>query len=242
MTAGLHLAFSFLTRLPVPTREKYGEEDFKNSFIYFPVVGLAIGFMAALISAALIYAGAREFITAFLILAFIIAVTGGLHIDGLADTADGFMGGTDGRESLRIMKDSHVGSFGVAAVALVLVGKFAALWTCLETGLSLSIVVPFVLSRWVMTAVSVNARYPRRTGTGKHFVGKITMPGFALSTVLALVITVSLAGYYGILLLVVAAGVAYGFRRLSDKKIEGVTGDVLGAANEVAELVLLSLI
>jgi len=109
MYGPLQLAFSFLTRFPVGRRAEYGENDYGNSYIFFPVVGLAIGALMALAAATVSYIGTREATTAFLLLVILVAATGGLHLDGVADTADGFFGGQNRDERLRIMKESSTG-------------------------------------------------------------------------------------------------------------------------------------
>lgn len=240
MISALQLAFSFLTRFPVGRRVEYGENDYRNSYLFFPVVGLVIGILLALSAAALAFIGVREAAIAFVLLAVLVAVTGGLHIDGLADTADGFFARKDGEETLRIMKESCTGTFGVAAVVLVLVGKFAALWAILSTGVVSSIIPALVLSRWAMAVASYGSAYPREEGTGKAFVGTLTLQSYLISTAVAVAIAVLFAGKGALVLIAIAAAIALVVKAVSYRKIGGVTGDVLGAVNEICELVLLT--
>lgn len=241
MISPLTLAFSFLTRFPVGRAVEYGEDDYQRSFIFFPVVGLCLGILLALSAAALAFIGVRETTTAFLLLVLLAAATGGLHLDGLADCADGFFAGKNGKDALRIMKETCTGSFGVVSLVLLLIGKFAALWTILSVGDVSSIIPALVLSRWAMAVTAYNSGYPRKSGTGKPFIGTLTLQSYLLSTAVAFAIAILFAGKGALIPIAAAAAIALLLKALSYRKIGGVTGDVLGAVNEVAELVLLSL-
>ncbi|MFQ5432331.1 MAG: adenosylcobinamide-GDP ribazoletransferase [Nitrospinota bacterium] len=241
MLSPLLLAFSFLTRFPVDGREEYDEDDYGNSYMFFPVVGLAVGALLALAAAGFSYIGTREGTTAFLLLVILVAATGGLHLDGVADTADGFFGGRDRNDALRIMKESSTGTFGVAAVVLILIGKFAALWSILSIGAPSSIIPALVLSRWAMSAASYKSAYPRDAGTGKSFTGRLTLQSYLISTAVAVGIAFLFAGKAALIPIAVAAVIALVVKTVSYRKIGGVTGDVLGTVNEITELVLLTL-
>ena len=247
MFGPLLLAFSFLTRFPVAGPpaggpKEYDENDYGNSYLFFPVVGLAIGTLLALAAASFSYIGVREDTTAFLLLVILVAATGGLHLDGAADTADGFFGGQNRDDALRIMKDSATGTFGVAAVILILIGKFAALSSILYAGNLSSIIPPLVLSRWAMSVASYSSAYPRDSGTGKSFIGRLTLQSYLLSTAIAVAIAFLFLGSGALIPIAVAALIALVIKSYSYKKIGGVTGDVLGTVNEIAELVLLAML
>jgi len=241
MFSPLLLAFSFLTRFPVGGRKEYGENDYGNSYIFFPVVGLAVGALLALAAAGIAYIGTREGTTAFVLLVILVAATGGLHLDGVADTADGFFGGHNRDDALRIMKDSSTGTFGAAAVILILIGKFAALWSILSIGTISSIIPALVLSRWAMSVASYNSIYPRESGTGKSFIGRLTLQSYLLSTAIAAVTAFLFLGKGALIPIAIAALIALVIKTISYRKIGGVTGDVLGTVNEITELVLLTL-
>lgn len=239
MISSAKLAFSFLTRFPVPGGEEYSEEDFQKSFLLFPVVGLAIGALLAITAMLLIWLGTHEAVTAFVLLAMLTAITGGLHLDGLADTADGFFGGKDKNAALLIMKDPRAGPFGTAAVTLTLIGKFTAIWAIVHSGLFLSLVAPFVLSRWAMAVVAYKSAYPRETGTAKFFVGGLTPQRFLYCSATTLALCLLLSGWKSVIIVPVAVLVACYIRFVSNRKIGGVTGDVLGATDELVELSVL---
>lgn len=239
MLNALRLSFAFLTQIPLPGRGDYSYSDFEKSFIFFPLVGTVIGAMLALTAIVFTLFHVDGRVTAFLMLFLLVLVTGGLHLDGLADTTDAFFCGKGMEDRLRIMKEPCAGPFGMTAIFLVLIGKFAAFWHILEAGSAASIVPVFAFSRWGMSLASFEAVYPRATGTGKAFIGKVSPSALMYSLLIALAVAVALAGERFWLYLAVAATLAYIIRLVSDSKIGGVTGDVLGAINEVVETVLL---
>ena len=241
MIAPLKLAFSFLTRFPVGRGMEYGEDDYGNSFVFFPVVGLVLGICLALAAAAFTFIGVHEATIAFLLLVLLAVASGGLHLDGLADCADGFFSAKNREDSLRIMKEPCTGSFGAVSIVLVLIGKFAALWAILSIGHLSAIIPALVLSRWAMSVAAYDSGYPRESGTGKAFIGKLTLQSYLVSTAAAFAIALLFSGKDALILIAAAAAIALALKALSYRKIGGVTGDVLGAVNEVAELVLLSL-
>ncbi len=239
MLKPLHLAFTFLTRLPLPQVKEYGAADFGASFAFFPLVGAAIGGMAAAAAYGLMKAGADPRIAAFTALLLLTLLTGGLHLDGLADSADGLLSGKGPQRALEIMKEPFTGPFGYTAIFLVLIGKFTALWLICEQGRFETIAVALAFSRWSMTVAAFNARYPRATGTGAAFVGT-----FSAATVLAATAILLAAGFCTApaklaLFAGAAAATALALRKFAERKIGGVTGDILGAVNETAETLLL---
>ncbi|MBI5637742.1 MAG: adenosylcobinamide-GDP ribazoletransferase [Nitrospinae bacterium] len=239
MLKPLHLAFTFLTRLPLPQVKQYGAADFGASFAFFPLAGAVIGGIAAAAAYGLMAAGADPRVAAFAALLLLTLVTGALHLDGLADSADGLLSGKGPQRALEIMKEPFTGPFGYTAIFLVLIGKFAALWLLCEQGRFAAIAAALAFSRWSMMVAACNAPYPRATGTGAAFVGK-----FSAVTILIATATV-LAGGFVIdpkklaLFAAVAAGTALALRKFAEKRIGGVTGDILGAVNETAETLLL---
>src|SRR5579884_2084097 len=118
-------AVQFLTRLPLRTRSA-DASDVVNSYYFYPVVGLLIGLAGVAVRrlAATLFPSSFSVVV---LLSFLILLTGGLHEDGLADVADGMGGGWTLEDRLRIMKDSHIGTFGALALVVVMLGKYSAL-------------------------------------------------------------------------------------------------------------------
>ena len=234
-------AISFLTIIPVGKligRDDQ-EEDLAGSMAWFPAVGLIPGaFMLAIA-----YLSPRVLPPApasFLAVLAGALITGGLHLDGLADWADGFAG-RDPKAILRIMKDTRVGAFGVTAIALLLIGKYAAIFAVVSARSDFAVLVLApVLARWTLTIIAATSTYPRpEGGTAKEFVGKGGAEVILQATVLMVIAVLLAAPLRGMIYLSLAAGAAWLFRQNSMKRVGGITGDILGADCEMVELVIL---
>jgi adenosylcobinamide-GDP ribazoletransferase len=232
-------AFSFLTAVRLPGKEPTPEE-MAQAPAWFPAVGLALGLCILFIGwLDKIFDFPR--IAAFLAVAFLAAITRGLHLDGVADWADG-LGGRNKEDTLRIMADPGIGSFGIAALILVLLGKylfFSELFS--QEGKYAALVLAPVISRWMLSYFLVKMPYARQDGTASVF--KDNPPPMliekASAFVLACIIIASpLKGliYWGCGFLV-STLIYYQAR----KKIHGITGDVLGAMAEISEVAVLAL-
>jgi len=233
------LALSFLTCLPVNPGDELSETDFRRSFIYFPVIGLGIGLFANAVIDITRGVVQDTGIVAILAVASFAIATRGLHIDGLADTVDGFYGGRDREGRLEIMKDPNTGSFGIAAIVLLLVAQYAAVIVILNERSYEIIPVAFAFSRLSMVLLSYRAEYPREKGTAKPFVGNITANEVISSTLIAVAAGGYLVGNAVAVFLMLAIAVAVGVRIISYQKIGGITGDVLGAGGEISLALLL---
>ena len=241
MITPLLLALSFLTCLPVKIVENLTERDFKRSFIYFPIVGLAIGLFSIGVIDLTSKMGLDEGIIAIIAVITFAIISRGLHIDGLADTVDGFYGGKDKEGRLLIMKDSHTGSFGIAAIVFLLVAQFTAMTVVVNENRLEVVPVAFAFSRWAMVLLSFKAKYPREGGTAKPFVGNITVVELLLATIFVTLIGFYFIGNNCFIVLAVTAVVTMIVRNISYSKIEGITGDVLGAVGEISVTILLML-
>lgn len=237
----LRLAFQFLTILPVSAPGRLEERDLARSTVYFPVVGLVQGLILLVLYwlLSLIFPGA---VVDALILAALVILTGGLHIDGFCDVVDGF-GSRKGRaETLRIMKDSRVGAFAAAGIALLFIMKFAGL-SSLPLGHKGGVIVSMpVLSLWSMVLLARLHSYPREEGgTGKAFVEHTGNRELAMASVITLVITLLAMGVYALLIYMLIFILTLLMGEYSRQKLRGVTGDVLGAAKEINDVLVLIL-
>ena len=216
-------------------------EDLARSFSFFPVVGFLLG-GCCWATGILLRTWVPPLLLAVLITTLLAVLTRGLHLDGLADLADGVGGGYTPERRLQIMKDSRSGAFGVLAIALAVAFKVAALHTLVTARDWPSVVLIPVLSRFAMVLGAYRMPYARpEGGLGKPFIEFIThrqpLTAAILSVVLSFLINPWLALPYLTMVLVCVALL----RRLTCRWLGGITGDVLGALNETTEIALLFL-
>ena len=241
MNSTLPLALTFLTKLPWPWRGPADGAALARSLFWFPWVGaaLGLGFWVA-------WAGFQKILpapaAAALLLALTVWVTGGLHLDGLADTADGLGGGCTPETSLRIMKDSRVGAFGVISLILGLILKFSLfLSLAAQPDRSAALMLFTVVSRWGMVLLAYLSPYARpEGGLGQAMtlgVSPQVLAGASLSTG---VLSVLILGAPGLVLFGAAAALVWLGSLYFQHRLGGITGDVLGATNEVLEILVLA--
>lgn len=235
MLRGLHVAIAFLTRLPVPTPPFDDKAAQAASVAWYPLVGALIG--ALLCAFDWILQGAPALLSAALVVTAWVVVTGALHLDGLADSADAWIGGLGNRErTLEIMKDPRSGPAGVVALVLVLLLKFAALASLGRFSCAPLLLAP-VLARAGLTALFVAMPYARQEGLGSALM---QAPRRACSWALGLTVALSLCfGLRGVLAVAATALVWFAWRRACLKRLGGFTGDTAGALAEMVEVVVL---
>jgi adenosylcobinamide-GDP ribazoletransferase len=228
-------ALQFLTRIPVVTMdEMLSGEELGRSTLFYPLVGLIIGGLLSLLFWSL--ADHDSGVVAALTLIVWVLLTGGLHLDGLADSADAWAGGhKDPDRTLEIMKDSRSGPAAVVFVVLLLILKFAALSTLIEAQAWLALLLAPFLGRVTIIALMLTTPYVRPHGIASELYNQI--PRVALTGLLlaSLLFVVLVAGWWGIVLLGASGLLFYLMRHLMLKRIGGTTGDTLGAAIEVME-------
>jgi adenosylcobinamide-GDP ribazoletransferase len=236
----VRVALAFLTIIPARFRdEAVTDTDVAAARYAFPVVGLAIGVVLAILSMALSYGHTAPYVAAFLLVVAWAALSGGLHLDGLADSSDGLFLWGDADRRLAAMRDPHVGSFGVLAIVLVVLGKFAALATLVGRRRALALLGAAALSRTLILVAAGLAPYARREGTGQAIVEATTVVDSLWSVVATLALGALLAGEVGLLAGAFAFLVTWGLTQTATQKLGGVTGDILGAVVELSELVYL---
>jgi adenosylcobinamide-GDP ribazoletransferase len=232
-------AVSFLTRIPLGRRIPVEAADVARGAVLFPVVGAGIGVVAGLVAAGL-EGPLPPLVAGGLAVAVALLLTGALHLDALADTADAL--GADRRErALEIMRDPRIGSFGVAAVAIALLVEAAAVGALADAGDAVTgFTVAGALSRAVAAPLAVALPYARTNGgTGSVLSGRISAVSSGVACGLALLIAVLLLGWDGLLVAGVAAAVAVACGIGSRMWLGGVTGDTLGATVQLAEIAVL---
>lgn len=236
----LLLALQFLTVLPIPLRSTISNEEYGRAVRYFPLAGLLVGLIeacAVLVLQPWLPAG----ILAAIVLLIGAMLTGGLHLDGLADTCDGLFVFRTTERRLEIMRDSRVGSYGVAGLICVLLVQYASLNALLtaHTSAIAILLLAGLLSRWAMTYALV--RYPYARGSGaasgfKQFAGRRDL---VVATLLAAVVALLIAGIWGVGAFFLVWIVMLGLVRWMLSMLPGLTGDTYGAICELSIMVLL---
>jgi adenosylcobinamide-GDP ribazoletransferase len=231
------VAIQFMTRLPVPRAIKYSPDALAKSAVFFPAIGLLIGAGGAALYWLLTPHASRG-IVVLVILVYLVTVTGGLHEDALGDAADGFGGAREKDRILLIMRDSRIGSFGSVAITLSLLARFVLLTNLAPGKFVTFLIAGQVLGRWTALPLAFFLPSARDTeaGQGKLIAQRITGVSFAAGTALALTIVALALGTAAVpaLLIVVLVAATSGF--YYRRRIGGITGDCLGATNQLAEI------
>ncbi len=228
----LLLALQFLTRIPLPSLQQIEPRDVGRSMLFYPLVGLFIG--GLLFGAEHLLQGAAPLLRAVILVVLWVAITGALHLDGLADMADAWIGSHGDRErTLAIMKDPYCGPMGVVALLLVLLLKVAALEQIAGGGSYILIVAP-VLGRTLLLLLFLTTPYVRSGGLGETLARQL--PRIAGWIIVAGVLaSVALLPGISVVVLVVIAAVFLLFRSALMMRLGGTTGDTAGALLEVCE-------
>ncbi len=235
-------ALRFFTRLPLPAPPD-GDFDFNRIAWAAPVAGAIVGLVGALALAAAAALGLPPLVAAALAVAALIAATGALHEDGLADVADGFGGGTTRERKLAVMRDSRIGAFGAVALVLSLVIRVGALSAALSHGLGGAaggLVLAAAVSRAgaLMPLALLDPARPDGAGAS---AGRLEPQSFAAACgaalTIALLLGLTATGLAHALAGAIGAAIGAGaMTALARRQIGGQTGDVAGAAQQWAEI------
>ena len=238
---GLRRALGFLTIYPLRETDTWTPETLGSSMVYYPLVGLFIG-LALWVLSVLLSRVLPMSIVSVMLLGCLAVMTGGLHLDGLADTIDGLSGGYSREETLQIFKDPHVGAMAVVGVVLVLLLKYASLNVLPGDALLPSLVLMATLSRSSMVQLACFSPYARASGgVGEPFVRGIRREHFFITVGLTVGITLLFGGLRGVLIWILVSLVTLGYQTYCRERLSGITGDVLGATNEANEALVLVL-
>lgn len=229
----LKSAFGLLSRLPVPRTDHHRAD----AAWAWPLVGSVVGSLAAGAGWTALFLGLPAGVAAAVVLFVGTVVTGALHEDGLADTADGLFGGWTPERRLEIMKDSHIGSYGTLALILGLLAKWSALATILPLGGWGAVIAAAALSRAPMALIMAVLPNPRHNGLSKT-VGQPSVRIALIAAAISGLIALPLGLVAGAMALA-AAGAALVVAVTARAKIGGQTGDILGASQQLAELAAL---
>lgn len=236
-----------MTRIPIKADIGF-DEEFHKSIVYFPLVGFVIGLISFFIGSLAIRIF-DPFITSILIVAGEVILTGGLHIDGLGDTFDAIYSNRDKERMLEIMKDSRLGTNSLLAILFLVLIKIGLLNSAINSNLMCLIIFMPMISRLGVIVMLYKTVTPRKVGMGNIFIGKATLFMFITAIVYTIVIIVAISKFIflstnlniiKLLLSIVAVMIFdYLFKNHIYKKIDGVTGDILGCTIELGELIFL---
>ena len=240
----LLIAISFFTRIPVPSQLHIDSDSLNHASRYFGVVGLLVG----TVSAAVMWLVSLWMPTSVaIVMAMLTSVilTGAFHEDGLADTADGFGGGWSVADKLRIMKDSRLGSYGAIALVLVLLLKFLLITELAlydATQALFALVLAHTLSRVIAASLIYTETYVRDEGKSKPLANQQSFTDLTVLILTAILVVLLLAPSaiitFAISAIIIRSVLCFWFRR----QIGGYTGDTLGAAQQVSELIIYMLL
>ena len=237
---GFVLQLQFLTRIPVPVFVKFNDRAFARGVIFAPVIGLFIG--AAAVGAYLLTGLlGRPLLAVLAALVMEIAVTGGLHLDGLADTFDGLFSNRDRAGILAIMKDSRLGTSGAVGLVILILSKYIMLISVPEQHIMSCILVMPVLSRMTI-AWSAGTCVHARKNVKSVSAGLIERTGIfeiVASTVVSLAVGLLFLKLLVVPLVMIVIVFTFLMNLYAKKKIGGITGDIIGAVIELAEVVFL---
>lgn len=232
----LRSAMAFLTVLPVAASE--GGPGERLGRAYFPAIGAVVGLLSGAVFA-LVDAFSTPLLAALAATATLALVTGALHLDGLADSADGLFGGGDVARRLEVMRDPRLGSFGTVAIVLVLFGEVGAIASISPGKAVAGLVIAGALSRLAMLAVITLVPYVRTSGLGVAAVDS-SHRGFDLALGSAFAVVASLLDWpRALLALCLVALTATTVVMLARRRLGGATGDVYGATAELCLLAAL---
>ena len=231
-----------MTRIPIKADIGF-DEEFHKSIVYFPLVGFVIGLISYLIGSLAIKVF-DPFVTSILIVGAEVIITGGLHIDGLGDTFDAIYSNRDKERMLEIMKDSRLGTNSLLAILFLVLIKIGILTNIINSNLLWIIIFMPLVSRLGVIVMLYKTVTPRKVGMGNIFIGKATLSMFIIAVIYSIAIkfiflssNLLLIKLLSSILIVILFD--YLFKNHIYKKIDGITGDILGCTIELGELIFI---
>jgi adenosylcobinamide-GDP ribazoletransferase len=231
------IAMQFLTRLPAPRDLKTNEEELGRAAMFFPLVGMLVGGGAALLHIALLYLLPPS-TCVLLVLVYASFITNAFHEDGLADAVDGFGGGWTRERVLEIMRDSRVGTFGALALVILVLAKYNFLSVLEPSAVWRWLIVAHTAARWTTLPLCLWLPYARAEGQGKLVARRVGYGGVAVATLTFLAALTVLHLRAAVISFAVAGAVVIASGWYYRRRLGGITGDCLGATNQVTEVVL----
>jgi len=233
------IALQFLTILPVRIKTVIKKEDFGASLLYFPLVGFLIGLLLSL--SVFLFSFLPGLIKGAIILIISAIITGGIHLDGFADTCDGFYGNKPKEKILEVMRDSRIGVMGAISIFSLLLLKFGIIASLPDTVLWKALIEMTVFARWSQALACSISGYARSEGKAGYFIGYARKKDVFIGSIFTLGVFLLLMQLKGLILFFLSLLSALLFLSYIRKKIGGMTGDTIGAVNEFSEAIILLL-
>ncbi|MEQ1962241.1 adenosylcobinamide-GDP ribazoletransferase [Xenorhabdus khoisanae] len=235
----------FLTRLPVPERWGAGVhfQQYWRGVPYFPLVGLIVGGLAGLVSLSISQSGGGMYISAIGYVLALVLLTGGLHLDGLADTCDGIFSARQREKMLEIMRDSRLGTYGgIGLIFCILIKTLTVSEISYYSFFDLLAILTCapIVGRTAVVLLMYEQRYAREgEGMGSSYIGRISSYSTALTLLVGGVLVMALGNWQGLTAMMITLLVVYGLALFFNYRLGGQTGDTLGASIEAGEVVFL---
>jgi adenosylcobinamide-GDP ribazoletransferase len=228
------IALQFLTILPVQIKSRLSPWEIGHSLVYFPIVGALIGCILAL--SLFILQSWPPLITSALLLIILIVITGAVHLEGFADTCDGFYAGGSKEKILEIMRDSHIGAIGAIGLICLMLLKFTLFVHIVQEGRWQWLIMMAAFARWAQGLACFVSDYARREGKAKYFIKYARGEGLFIAGLFTLFIFLLLVGLKAVAIFGLALLAVFLFINYVKRKIGGMSGDTIGAASELAEI------
>lgn len=234
------LMLQLLTRVPINKELPCEDENFKNGAGFFWLIGLLIGLCQYGLYLLLSKVIPINFVV-IAIIAFEIIITGGYHLDGFCDTCDGFFAFKGRDKIIEIMKDSRIGAFGCIGIVLNLLIKYQGYLFVANNSKAIGVLIIPMISKFSMVLLSYIGRPAKEKGSGNLFINTVTLREVIVNIIFVLIAGLLLNSIFNTIVLLIASIIlTILFNLLCNSKINGVTGDNLGANNEI--VILMSLI
>ncbi len=232
----LSIAFNLLTTLPIRAPNDWNAGDSGRASVWFPLVGMVIGILVAA-AHAIFGLWLPSLMTSALTVTVWAILTGGLHLDGLADCCDGLFHPSNAERRLEIMKDSRLGTFGGVGLVLVIVLKISAIVSLPTSRVGLAILLATSLGRWFILLAGFQP-LARSDGMGADFTSGLHRSALVCGSLIPVGLVIAL-GASGVLALVWNSCSIFFILRFARDRIGGVSGDIFGLVVEISELVTL---
>ena len=235
MIKGFIILLQFMTRIPVPVKVEDDEEKWGKAIKFFPLVGLIIGLFLFAVNFLAGKVTDNRQITAVIIIMAEILVTGLIHIDGLADTADGIFSYADKERMLEIMKDSRIGTNGTVSLILYFLAKAVFL-----TAVKPEYIILYPIISRISTSINAGlGEYARKKGMSNGIIEKNGKKDTVISILITAVLSFAILGLKGLIVLALAILFILFFMENVKRKIGGITGDTMGASLELTTVLVL---